>query len=74
MQHQGQFYIIDYPRYLSALHCIVYINIIVTPLPGQGLEQPGKELSLKVQKDVPMKRPAPLPSMLYSSYLLNFTR
>ncbi|AES73071.2 hypothetical protein MtrunA17_Chr3g0132271 [Medicago truncatula] len=29
---------------------------------GKGLELPGKELSLKVQKDVPMKRPAPLPS------------
>lgn len=48
-------------------------HIIGTPLLVQGLvEQPGKDMSLKVQKDVVMKHTAPFPSMLYPSYLINF--
>jgi hypothetical protein len=57
--------------------CLLYITpylfyIVATSLSGQGLEQPSKDLPLKVQKDVAMKHSSPFPSMHYPFYLLNF--
>lgn len=58
---------------LHVMQNIYWLHNITTCLPGQGVEQPDKDMSLKVQKDVVMKHPASLPCMYaLLSYLLNF--
>lgn len=48
-----------------------FIYQIITRLPVQGVEQPDKDSSLKVQKDVAMKHPAPPPCVLLFILPLN---